>query len=85
MHIIFWSIFSDFVFENNESSDSEESEGEFDKKTFKCGYHYSEILVFLSKCHNCKMSYSTLLRYLKEYGLQSQKLIDPRFEDELVN
>ena len=35
----------------------------------------------LTKHHNCEMSYSTLLRHLKEYGLQRRHLIGPRFED----
>ena len=48
---------------------------------FFCGYDYNEILLFLSKYHNCEMSYSTLLRRLKEYGLQRRKLMGPRFED----
>ena len=77
---------SDFLFENSESSDSGESEGEFDEEEtikyyFSCGYDYNEILLFLSKHHNCEMSYSTLLRRLKEYGLKRRNLIGPRLED----
>ena len=68
------------------SHQTEESEEEFDEEEtikyyFCCGYVYNEILLFLSKHHNCEMSYSTLLRRLKEYGLHRRELIGPRFED----
>lgn len=56
-----------------EDSDSE-NEYEIDEEGiityyFNCGFSYEEILLFLDKRHNCKMSRSTLLRRLKVYGL----------------
>jgi len=55
-------------------TDSEE-ENNFDEKTviqyyFNCGYDYTDILMFLSKYHGHQISYATLLRRLKEYGLK---------------
>ena len=67
-------------------SETAESEEEFDEKEtikyyFSCGDDYNEILLFLSKHHNCKMSCSTLLRRLEDYGLQRRHLVGPRFEN----
>lgn len=36
---------------------------------FRRGFTYDEIILFLAKRHNTEMSYSTLLRRLKVYGL----------------
>ena len=59
---------------------SEESESEGDEEEeideeglityyFNRGFSYEEMLLFLEKRHNCKMSRSTLLRRLKSFGL----------------
>ncbi len=45
----------EFLFENSESSDSAESEEEFNEEEtikyyFSCGYNYNEILNFLKVC-----------------------------------
>ena len=40
---------------------------------FNRGFEYSEILLFLVKHHNHHISYSTLLRRLRQYGLSRQK------------
>ena len=40
---------------------------------FNRGFEYNEILLFLVKDHNHHISYSTLLRRLRQYGLSRQK------------
>ena len=40
---------------------------------FNRGFEYSEIILFLVKHHNHHISYSTLLRRLRQYGLSRQK------------
>lgn len=57
-----------------DQSDSED-EAEFDEKMllkyyFTRGFSYNEIILFLAKHHNYEISYSTLLRRLKKYGLK---------------
>jgi hypothetical protein len=47
----------------------EDSEEEVLKYYFFRGFTYEEILLFLAKRHHCTISYSTLLRRLKKYGL----------------
>ena len=70
----------DGVNENNaneeQSSEEESSSDDLDvdeealiKYYFKRGFSYNEILLFLASRHKCEMSYSTLLRRLKVYGL----------------
>ena len=60
----------------SEESDSEEENEpqEIDEEGiityyFNRGFSYEEMLLFLEKRHNCKMSRSTLLRRLKSFGL----------------
>ena len=57
----------------NEDSDSD-TDFNFDKEAiityyYNRGFEYNEILGFLEKHHNNCISYSTLLRRLKQYGL----------------
>ena len=72
--------------ENSESS-TEEHREEFNEEAtikyyFSCGYEYNEILGFLSKHHSCNMSYSALLRRLKDYGLHCRHVKDsPNFDN----
>ena len=40
---------------------------------FNRGFEYNEILLFLVKHHNHHISYSTLLRRLRQYGPSRQK------------
>ena len=40
---------------------------------FNRGFEYNEILLFLAKYHNHHISYSTLLRRLRQYGVSRQK------------
>ena len=47
----------------------EENEEEILKYYFFRGFTYEEILCFLANRHQCTISYSTLLRRLKKYGL----------------
>ena len=63
-----------------DSSDDSDSDTElnFDEEGiityyFNRGFEYSEILLFLVKHHNHHISYSTLLRRLRQYGLSRQK------------
>lgn len=55
--------------------EAENAEEKFDEEEvltyyFYCGYSYNEILLFLEKYHNFIISYSTLLRRLRGYGLR---------------
>ena len=64
---------TDSIVEESSSEDSG-SEIEFDEETliryyFQRGFSYEEILLLLKKHHKHEMSYSTLLRRLKAYGL----------------
>ena len=57
----------------NEDSDSD-TDFNFDEEAiityyYNRGFEYNEILGFLEKHHNHCISYSTLLRRLKQYGL----------------
>ena len=56
---------------NSDSIDEtfEDNEEEVLKYYFFRGFTYEEILLFLAQRHQCTMSYSTLLRRLKQYGL----------------
>ena len=49
---------------------SDEFEEKWIKHYFENGYEYKEILEFLEKYHDVKISLSTLLRRLRSYGLQ---------------
>eukprot|EP00794_Sanderia_malayensis_P015227 gene15227-16801_t len=42
------------------------------KYYFNSGYNYDEILLYLENYHNLKISYRTLLRRLKQYGLSKR-------------
>ena len=47
---------------------------------FNRGFQYEEIIQFLGKYYNLSMSYSTLLRRLKQYGLKRRdQLTDDLF------
>ena len=64
---------TDSIVEESSSEDSG-SEIEFDEETiiryyFQRGFSYEEILLLLKKHHKHEISYSTLLRRLKAYGL----------------
>ena len=59
---------------NEEEDSSNEAEVEIDEETiikyyFQRGFSYEEIIHFLVKRHDHEISYSTLLRRLKTYGL----------------
>ena len=47
----------------------EENEEEILRYYFFCGFTCEEILMFLAHRHQCTLSYSTLIRRLKKYGL----------------
>ena len=60
---------------SDESSESEDPLVNFDEEEvirfyFNRGFNNDEIRLFLSKHHNYEISYSTLLRRLKAYGLK---------------
>ena len=60
---------------SEEEDSSNEVEGEIDEETiikyyFQRGFSYEEIIHFLVKRHDHEISYSTLLRRLKTYGLK---------------
>ncbi len=68
-------------FENEESnggsdeSDDENAAVDFNEEEllryyFSRGFKYEEIIQFLKKYYNHEISYSTLLRRLKQYGLK---------------
>ena len=59
---------------SEEEDSSNEAEVEIDEETiikyyFQRGFSYEEIIHFLAKRHDHEISYSTLLRRLKTYGL----------------
>lgn len=64
---------------DNDTDDSDsDTECNFDEEAiityyFNRGFEYNEILLFLVKYHNHHISYSTLLRRLRQYGLSRQK------------
>ena len=56
-------------------------EAEFDEEevlqyNFNRGFNYQEILLLLSERHEHPLSYSTLLRRLKKYGLERRGVTD---------
>ena len=60
--------------DSSDSTESEHSEDSVDEESiikyyFNRGFEYEEILKFLEKHHNLIISYNTLLRRLKQYGL----------------
>ena len=66
---------------HSESSDSGPDEAEFDEEEvlkyyFDRGFNYQEILLFLSERHEHPLSYSTLLRRFKKYGLARRGVTD---------
>ena len=67
---------------NSSDSESEHLEPNVDEESlvkyyFHRGFTYEEILQFLEKHHNHNISYNTLLRRLKQYGLsRKQQLTD---------
>ena len=70
----------------SESSDSDPDEAEFDEEEvlkyyFNRGFNYQEILLFLSERHEHPLSYSTLLRRLKKYGLERRGVTSKEFND----
>ena len=59
---------------DNSTSDDSRSEIEIDEEAiikyyFQCGFSYQEILLSLNERHDYEISYSTLSRRLKVYGL----------------
>ena len=73
------------VGDDAEDADKEEEcdEESLIKYYFQRGFTYQEIILFLAKRHNIEMSYSTLLRRMKLYGLSrrisSKKMSQKRF------
>lgn len=70
--------FSTGLRDNNSDDSDSETECNFDEEAiityyFNRGFEYNEILLFLVKYHNHHISYSTLLRRLRQYGLSRQK------------
>lgn len=71
-------------------SDPDELEGSFDEEEilkyyFHRGFSYQEILLFLCNRHQCQMSYSTLLRRLKKYGLKRRGVVNEEtFNDKFL-
>ena len=68
---------------NSEDSTRESSSNEANideeaiiKYYFQRGFNYKKILLFLAQRHNHKISYSTLLRRLKAYGLSRRGFLD---------
>lgn len=62
-----------------ENASDSDSEVEFDEEAvikyyFNRGFEYQEIILFLAKNYNYSISYSTLLRKLKQYGLSRRNL-----------
>ena len=62
-----------------ENASDSDSEVEFDEEAvikyyFNRGFGYQEIILFLAKNYNYSISYSTLLRKLKQYGLSRRNL-----------
>ena len=62
-----------------ENASDSDSEVEFDEEAvikyyFNRGFGYQEIILFLAKNYNYSISYSTLLRKLKQYGLPRRNL-----------
>ena len=70
--------FSTTLRDNNSDDSDSDTECNFDEEAiityfFNRGFEYNEILLFLVKYHNHHISYSTLLRWLRQYGLSRQK------------
>lgn len=70
--------FSTGLRDNNSDDSDSDTECNFDEEAiityyFNRGFEYNEILLFLVKYHNHHISYSTLLRRLRQYGLSRQK------------
>ena len=65
-------------------------EGSFDEEEilkyyFHRGFSYQEILLFLCNRHQCEVSYSTLLRRLKGYGLKRRGVVNEEtFNDKFL-
>ena len=75
LNVFIYQLFKDL---REDVSDSD-SEVEFDEETvikyyFNRGFEYQEIILFLAKNHNHSISYSSLLRKLKQYGLSRRNL-----------
>ena len=70
--------FSTDLRDNNSDDSDSETECNFDEEAiityyFSGGFEYNEILLFLVKYHNHHISFSRLLRRLRQYGLSTQK------------
>ena len=64
-----------------DSSEDSDSEAEFDEESiikyyFNHGHTYEEIVLLLNERHKHQISYSTLLRRLKSYGLSKRGFFD---------
>ena len=80
LHILFKVILSFSTGLRNSNSDDPDSNTEcnFDEEAiisyyFSHGFEYNEILLFFVKYHNHYISYSMLLRRLRQYGLCRRK------------
>ena len=51
---------------------------------FECGFEYNEILQFLTEKHQHAISKSTLLRILKEFGLQKHNCCTDQHSFQIV-
>lgn len=65
---------------SEEEDSSHEVDVEIDEETiikyyFQRGFSYEEIIHFLAKRHDHEISYSTLLRRLKTYGLKRRNFL----------
>ena len=63
--------------------DDADQEEELDEESlikhhFQRGFTYQEIILFLAERHNIEMSYSTLLRRMKLYGLSRRNFFTKR-------
>ena len=74
---------------DNSTSDDSSSEIEIDEEViikyyFQHGFSYQEILLLLNERHNYEISYSTLLRRLKKYGLSKRGFFEREDADNNV-
>ena len=68
----------------NSSSEADIDENAIIKYYFQRGFSYNEILLFFVNRHNHEISYSTLLRRLKAYGLGRKGFFDREDSDNII-
>ena len=73
-HIYILALVNNDINRDGDDEEIEDNEDVFNEENvikfyFDRGFTYEEILAFLDKYHNHQISYSTLLRRLKEYNL----------------